>query len=70
MEGYRIYRSRDGAWYEEIGRVGPKVDHFVDTMDRDGGTYRYRVLTENQDNWHETATRLRVGPAESPCPGE
>jgi hypothetical protein len=40
VEGYRIYRSRDGACYEEIGRVGPKVDHFVDTIDRDGGTYR------------------------------
>ena len=30
MKGYRIYRIADGAFYEEIGRVGPGVDSFVD----------------------------------------
>ena len=51
--GYRIYRSRDGALYEEIGRVGPGVDRYIDRTGRVDGTYRYKVLAEDQDNWRE-----------------
>ena len=35
--------------------MGPKVDRFVDTVERDGGTHRYKVLAEDQDNWREAA---------------
>lgn len=52
--GYRIYRSRDGTLYEEIGRVGPGVDHYLDRKSRVAGIYRYKVLAEDLDNWRET----------------
>ncbi|MDP6702484.1 MAG: hypothetical protein QGH25_22710, partial [Candidatus Latescibacteria bacterium] len=53
VEGYRIYRSADGAFYEEIGRVGPGVDSFVDHPHGDPAVYRYKVLAEDRDNWRE-----------------
>ncbi|MDE0963908.1 MAG: hypothetical protein OSB73_12315, partial [Candidatus Latescibacteria bacterium] len=49
--GYRVYRSRDRTFYEEIGRVGPGVDRYFDRTRQIDGTYRYKVLAEDQDNW-------------------
>lgn len=51
--GYRVYRSRDRNFYEEIGRVGPGVDRYFDRTRQVDGTYRYKVLAEDQDNWRE-----------------
>ncbi|MBT4976237.1 MAG: hypothetical protein HOM86_02740 [Gemmatimonadetes bacterium] len=51
--GYRVYRSRDRTFYEEIGRVGPGVDRYFDRTRQVDGTYRYKVLAEDQDNWRE-----------------
>jgi len=51
--GYRVYRSRDRTFYEEIGRVGPGVDRYFDRTRQIDGTYRYKVLAEDQDNWRE-----------------
>jgi len=53
VEGYRIYRSRNGGLYEEVGSVGSGIDHFVDTIARDGAIYRYKVMAADKDNWHE-----------------
>jgi hypothetical protein len=56
--GYRIYRSRDTALYEEIGRVGPGIDRYIDRKNRAPGTYRYKVLAEDLDNWREAVIQL------------
>jgi len=53
VAGYRIYRSQEGGLYEEMGRVGSGVDRFVDAVGHEPGTYRYKVLAADQDNWRE-----------------
>ena len=53
LKRYRIFRSRDGGLYEEMGQVESGVDRFVDALPEEAGTYRYKVLAEDLYNLSE-----------------
>ncbi len=53
VTGYRIYQSRDGGIFEEIGWVPDGMDQFSWMVDGEPATYRYKVVSEETENLGE-----------------
>jgi hypothetical protein len=53
VKGYRIFRSQDDGLYEEVGQVAMGEELFVDALPEETGTYRYKVVAEDGENFSE-----------------
>jgi len=53
VTGYRIYQSKDGAIFEEIGWVPEGMDRFAWVVGGEAAVYRFKVAAEEQDNLGE-----------------
>ena len=53
VKGYRIFRSQDDGLYEEVGRVEAGEQLFVAALPEETGTYRYKVVAEDGENFSE-----------------
>lgn len=55
LRGYRVFRSANGGLYTALGRVGPRIEVFWDSVGTTPAIYRYRVLAEEGENLGEEA---------------
>jgi len=53
VKGYRIFRNQDDGLYEEVGRVDAGERLFVAALPEETGTYRYKVVAEDGENFSE-----------------
>ena len=53
VTGYRVYQSKDGAIYEEVGWVPEGMDRFATMVGGEPAMYRYKVAAEENDNLGE-----------------
>ena len=53
VKGYRIFRSQDDGFFEEVGRAEAEETSFMAALPEETGTYRYKVVAEDGENFSE-----------------